>query len=169
MNNDGFGSYGSPFEYTVEKKGKRMNVRKILLILCYIAWIIAVFAVGIRIRLILPLLCFVPLSLWIIIFFTWRFTKEEMKITLFGGTMTVTRMYDGKNPKKIAEIKIKDIERLRLYSSAYLASQKPSNIIYATGNESCEGAYLLIWKDTAAVMDINEKAMKIIKYYNSEI
>ena len=169
MNNEGFGANGAPFEYTIEKNGKQRSTRRVLMIFSYIAYVIVVFVVGVLSKLLVPVLCFIPLSVWIISYFTWRYTKEEVKITLFGGTMTVTRMFDGKNPKKLAEIKIKDIKRLDPYSDTALESAKKDGVIYAVRNESCEGAYILISENVTIVMETNEKAMKIIKYYNNSL
>ena len=39
MNNEGFGSNGAPFEYTVTKEGKQRSRRRLLLILLYVAWV----------------------------------------------------------------------------------------------------------------------------------
>jgi len=169
MNNEGFGTNGVPFEYTIEKKGKNVTRRKILLILAYVAWVILFFSVGAIVKLILPMLCFIPLSVWIIAWLTWRYTKEEIKITLFGGTMTVTRMYDGKNPKKLTETKIKDIKTFEKYSATSSAAIGENDVIYAVQDQVRDGAYILKWENTTVVMEANEKAMKIIKYYNSEL
>ncbi len=169
MNNEGYGANGAPFEYTVEKKGKKMRNRKILLILAYVVWVIVFFAVGALVKLILPMLCFIPLSVWFIAWLTWRYTKEEIKITLFGGTMTVTRLFDGKNPKKLAETKIKDIKKMEQYSAAALEANSNENMIYAVQNQVFDGAYILTWENTTVVMETNEKAVKIIKYYNSSL
>ncbi len=169
MNNEGYGSNGAPFEYTVETKGKKMRNRKILLILAYVIWVIVFFAVGAWVKLILPMLCFIPLSVWIISWLTWKFTKEEIKITIFRGTMTITRMYDGKNSRKLAETKIKDIEKMEQYSSAALEANSKENMIYAVQNQVFDGTYILTWENTTVVMEANEKAMKIIKYYNSAL
>ena len=169
MNSEGYGANGVPFEYTVEKTGRQRSLRRYLLILAYVVWVIAVFVAGVLIKLILPLLCFIPLSLWIIIFFTWRYTKEEMKITLFGGDMTVTRLFDGKAPRVLAKTKIKDIKILKPYSPRALAVIGKDNIIYATRNDTCDGAYILAFGNTALVAEINDKAMKILKYYNEPL
>lgn len=55
MNNEGFGTNGVPFEYTIEKKGKNVTRRKILLMIAYVAWVIVFFTTGVLVKLILPL------------------------------------------------------------------------------------------------------------------
>ena len=89
---------------------------------------------GVIVKLILLLLCFIPLSLWILIWLTWRFTHEEIKVRLSAGTMVVTRLFDGKNAKDLAEVKIKDIECFEKYSEAKMQKRDRDNVIYATHN-----------------------------------
>ncbi|MBE6546033.1 MAG: hypothetical protein E7668_01160 [Ruminococcaceae bacterium] len=167
MNNEGFGSNGAAFEYTVTKEGKQRTRRRLLLILLYIAWVVIFFTVGTLTRLMLPLLCFIPLSLWIIVFLTWRWTKEEIKLSFLGGTLTVTRMYDGKSPKKLAEVRIKDLELIAKDAEKRLADYPKDSVIYAVRDDSAEGAYIAAWGEQALVFETNEKALKILKYYYS--
>ena len=165
MNNEGYGSNGVPFEYTIEKQGKSRTRRRILLILGYAAWVIIFFTAGALLKLILPLLCFIPLSVWFLSWLTWRFTHEEMTVTLFSGAMTVTRKFDGKLPKKLTEVKIKDMECFEPYSEELMEKYKSANVIYATRDNNYAEAYIAAWGDTTVVMEVNEKALKIIKYY----
>lgn len=169
MNNEGFGSNGAPFTYTVEKEGKTKKKRKILLIALYVVWVIVFFTVGVLTKLILPLLCFIPLSVWLLVWLTWKYTHEEISITLFSGTMTVTRLFDGKKPKKLAEVKIKDIECYERYSAEKIAEYKPENVINGIRDTNYDEAYIASWGESAVIMETNEKAVKIIKYYNSSL
>ena len=169
MNNEGFGTNGAPFEYTVEKKGKQRRNRKILFFLAYAVYVVVVFGVGVWSKLLVPALCFIPLSVWIISYFTWRYTNEEIKLTFFGGAMTVTRQFDGKNPKKILETKIKDIKSFVPYTPEAAQSLKKDSTVYAVQTEKCEDAYIMTLENNVIVMEANEKAMKIIKYYNNSL
>ena len=167
--NEGYGSNSAPFEYTIEKQGKEKSKRKILLSLLYIVWTVLFFSVGVIVKLILPLLCFIPLSLWILVWLTWRYTHEEIKISLSAGTMTLTRLFDGKNAKKLTEVKIKDIECFEKYSDEKMKACKCENIIYATQNSNYDEAYIVMWENITVVMETNETAIKIIKYYNTAL
>ena len=87
---------------------------------------------------------------------------------LSAGTMIVTRLFDGKNAKNLAEVKIKDIECFEKYSESKMQKRDRNNIIYATHNTNFEKAYIAIWENITVVMEINEKALKIIKYRELE-
>ena len=168
MNNEGFGSNGSAFEYAVPREGKTRRTRRALLIVVYVLWVVLFFTVGVLTRLALPLLCFIPLSLWILVFLTWRWSKEERKLSFLGGGVTLWRQYDGKNSKRLYEARLKDLRRLTEYTPKKFESYEKSGkytILYATRTDRAEGAYLAEWQGTVLVFEANEKALKIIKYY----
>ena len=83
--------------------------------------------------------------------------------------MTVTRQFDGKNPKVILDTKIKDIKNITPYTPEVAQSLKKDSTIYAVQTENCDGAYIVTLENATIVMEINEKAMKIIKYYNNSL
>lgn len=168
MNNEGFGSNGAAFEYAIPREGKTRTSRRALLIVAYVAWVMIFFTVGVLTRLALPLLCFIPLSLWILVFLTWRWTKEEIKLSFLGGGVTVTRMYDGRNPKKLYEARIKSLRQITDCTPKKLEQYEKSGrhqILYAIRGDHPEGACLAVWDGQVLIFEANEKALKIIKYY----
>ena len=166
MNQEGFGSNGSAFEYTVPREGSARTRKKLLLLGLYALWVIVIFALGVWSRILLPLLCFIPLSLWILVFLTWRLSQKEIKLSFFAGKLTVIRMYDGKNPKTLAEIPLKGLRTMAPYHPGDELRLKGKRIIYATRTGTPQDAYLATWGDSALLFEANEKALKIIKYYH---
>ena len=142
-------------------------MKRLILLLLYVLWVVLFLTVGAIVRVIVPLLCFIPLSLCIIIFFTWRLTKEEYKISLFGGGISVTRTYGGKNPKRLLEARLKDIQRFTEYSEGEAEGREDRKVIYAKRNKGVKDTYVAVWSDTVLVFEANEQALKIINYYHS--
>ena len=167
MNNEGFGSNGAAFEYTITAEGKRRSLSRLLLILLYILWTVAFFTAGVLTRILLPLLCFIPLSLWIIVFLTWRLTKREIKLVFLAGKMTVVRQFDGKNQKTLAEVTIKEIKTVKKYEMGDEALLAGKHVISATRTEDRTGTYVALWGNTALLFEANKKALKILKYYGT--
>ena len=165
MNYEGFGSNGSAFEYTVANEGRGRSLTRLILLLSYAVWTVAFFTVGILTRILLPLLCFIPLSLWILIFLTWRLSKKEIKLSFLAGRLTVTRQFDGKNKQTLAEVAIKDIEQIKLYEDADTALLRSKRVIRALSGDRTDGAYLAVFGNRAVLFETNEKALKIFKYY----
>ena len=157
MNNEGFGSNGSAFEYAVATEGKKQALTRLLLILAYVAWTVIIFTAGVLSRILLPLLCFIPLSLWILIFLTWRLSKHEIKLVFLAGKLTVVRQFDGKNPKALLELTIKEIESLKRYEASDEAALSGKRVITATRTEDRSGAYVAIVGNTALIFEANEK------------
>ncbi len=168
MNSEGFGSNGVAFEYVIAKEGKVRSRRRFLLILAYVIWVVGIFIAGVMIKLILPLLCFIPLSVWILIYLSWRWSKEEVKLSFLGGGLTVTRLFDGKNPKVLYEARLKELRLLTKYTPETLKIYQADpayEVLFAIRTEEPEEAYLAVWNGRVLVFEINEKALKIIKYY----
>ena len=165
MYNEGFGSNGSAYEYTVAKEGRARSTRKLALLLLYVAWIVIFFSVGMLTRILLPLLCFIPLSLWILVFLTWRFTKEEVKLGFFSGSLTVTRLFDGKNPKVLLETKLKDITAFGKHNDEAPESFEKKTVILALKDGFDENTYIAETESAVLFFEANEKALKIIEYY----
>ena len=98
------------YEYVVSQKGKKVAAKKAVFLVLYLVYVIAVFTVGAISKILLPCLAFVPLSLWIIAFFTWRYTNVELEYSMTSGEVTVSNIYGGRSKKTVTKFKIKDCE-----------------------------------------------------------
>lgn len=176
MNNDsGFGANGAPFEYAVaEAKTPQLKMKKIALICAYVLWG-AVALIGGSFSGFLPILCFIPLSIWIIVFLTWKYTQVEYECSFFSGKLTVSKILGGKTRKKMVEVQIRDFsavlphtERNAAQADAYGAEK----VYFAASSRNAENLYYGLWEDKDTkkkcllCFELNEKAIKIIKYYN---
>lgn len=171
----GFGSGGAPFEYTVkENAGNILLFKRVSLVALYMLWAVAWLLAGAMLKIILPLLALIPISLWILVYFTWRFTQVEYEYSFFGGVLTVSRVLGGKSRRTLSEIS------LRTLASVYPCDEKNAarieafgavRTVFAASSEDSESLYALLWNDeengkTVLYFDANEKALKIIRYYN---
>jgi hypothetical protein len=175
MNDLGIGS-GMAYEYvTPEKKSALLIFKRISLILLYTLWGAGFLLVGVTTRLLVPLMALVPLSLWIIIFLTWRFTQIEYELSFFSGTLTVSRIYGGRTRKKLAEITIRDF--LGVYPCEEPYTEKINAFehdkeIFAASSADAPELWAAFWKDedgTRYVLwfEATEKAVKVFRFYNS--
>lgn len=165
MNNVGYGSNGAPFEYSVSIPAAQRARRKGLLIVFYVAFLLVFVIGGAILRFLLPLLCFTPLLLWMICFFTWRWSNEEIKLSFFTGEISLIRMYDGKNPKKLYSGKIKEIKLFEAATEELIEAHKGDRMIIAAEDLKSEELYLARWDDCCLVFEALPKALEIIKYY----
>ena len=176
MNSDsGFGSSGAPFEYTIaEANNKALKTKKALFIAGYVLYVLVVFAILTSIN---PyLIALVPVTLWMVIWLTWRFTQVEYEYSFFSGALTVSRVLGNRTRKKLTEV------RIQKFSSVFQATElnqskveafAPENTIYAVSEATAENIWVALWEDAesgkrqALYFEPNEKAIKILKYYNA--
>ena len=176
MNSDsGFGSSGAPFEYTVaEANNKALKTKKALFLAGYILYVLVVFAILTNIN--LYLIALVPVTLWMVIWLTWRFTQVEYEYSFFAGALTVSRVLGNRTRKKLLEIRIQN------FSSVFAATEMnqskieafaAENTIFAASEAKAENLWVALWTDAdsgkrmALYFEPNEKAIKILKYYNA--
>ncbi len=170
MDREATGFGGSPYEYIVTEQGSRANrARRVLLILGYILYAPLLLMLGVTVRLLVPFLCLIPLSLWVIVFFTWRFTQTEYRISLLSGHMTVTRFYGGRNKKQMLDIAIKEILRVCPYTEDEAkAIPKGSLCFRATDGTHGTLCILFLKGQRAVILRLDEKAERLIRKYNRD-
>lgn len=178
MNSDsGFGSSGAPFEYTVaEANNKALKTKKTLFIVGYVLYAVIILGLGAGSKIFLPLMCFIPLSLWVIVWLTWRFTQVEYEYSFFSGELTVNRILGNRTRKKLTKVRISDLSAV--FPATELNQSKieafaAENTIFAVSESGAEGIWVALWTDAesgkhqALYFEPNEKAVKILKYYNA--
>ncbi|MBQ9805627.1 MAG: hypothetical protein IJW49_03870 [Clostridia bacterium] len=176
MNRDsGYGTNGAPFEYAVsEAKSKTLLFKRITLIALYCLWAGGWLFVGFWFQLIVPFLALIPLTLWIIVLLTWQFTQIEYEYSFFAGVLTVCRIRGGRSRKKLAEITIREIAEFYPCTEEFASkidAFREEKTIFAASSVSATGLCVALWNDeengkTALYFEPNEKALKILKYYN---
>ena len=177
MNTDnGLGSNSTPYEYTVaEQTGKALIFKRVTLIAIYILWAVAWLILGISLRIIAPLLAFIPLTLWMLIFFTWRYTQVEYEYSFFAGVLTVSRVLGGRSRRKLTEVSLRDLASVRPCNdenAAHIDAFGAEHTVFAASSSEAEGLYAALWSDEESGKQVlyfepTEKALKIIRYYNA--
>lgn len=177
MNSEsGFGANGAPFEYAVaEAKSRTLRLKQIALIAAYVLWVAGLLVVGTIVKLILPVLCFIPLTVWIFVFLTWRYTQVEYEYSFFSGHLTVSKILGGRSRKQLIEVQIRDIAAIFPYEDVNLTRAEryaAETVIFAASSDEAPELYIALWQDaesgkrTMLCFEANEKAIKIMKYYN---
>lgn len=172
----------STYEFVVAQKAEgRFLFRKILFMSLYILYIAVFLTVGLVTRIAVPLLALIPVTVWIISFFTWRYTNVEYEYSMTSGVLTFTEIYGGRSRKKIAEFRIKDaIAILPLDDEATAKQVERFNPIVnycAIPSKEARDTYVLLCVDesvkiggkgrhVAFTFVATGQALKIMKYYN---
>ena len=174
-NESGFGKGGSPYEYVVTPKMTPvLRMKKLLMIGLYILWGVGLLVVGSIVKLILPLLAFIPISLWILVFFTWRYTQVAYEYSFIGGVMKVNRLLGERSRRTIAEINIRDLDSVSRCHGEDINAFEADRKIFAASASDAERLVSAVWTDennqkSILFFEPDEKAIRILSYYNSSI
>ena len=165
------------YEYGAEQKSEgKYKTLKRLMLSAYILYVVAFF-LAIYITRIFPLGALIPVTLWIIVYFTWRYVKPDYKYIISQGDMTFTIGYGKKKKaskpkttfkvsKAIAIAPRDDIsELIREHSPKHTYSAVPSvkaSDIYAALYNNEKGEACVFYFVATA------QALKLLHFLNSK-
>ena len=167
------GEYANNYtEYAVTQKAEGKNLtNRLLLILLYTVYsvVFAVFFLAgpVKIPMLVALL---PVTLWIIIFFTWRFVSVEHEYMLASGVMTFVDIYGGRQRKALFACPVKEMREIAPLRPTTQLNAK--TVIDMRGSVKSADSYYFIINDragnsTAVLFEATSSAVQIMKYYNS--
>ena len=173
----GFNSGGAPFECVVaEKKTAALKMKKLALVLLYVMWVVVWLAVGAITKLLAYLFALVPISLWVIIFLTWRYTQVQYEYSFFAGEITVSRILNDRFRKVMLKVHIRAIEKVLPCTDDHKAEIErfeAQKTVFAASDENAPGLCVALWYDEESEQKIklyfepDEKSVKILRYYNA--
>ena len=155
------------YEYTVAQKSEgKWSIYRWLMLSGYVlfaaGYFIAAYLSGF-----IPLVAILPLLLWILVYFTYRYVKPEYKYEISEAYLKFYRIY-GKKAKEVTRIRICDadfiiplesaITEIQRYSPSRTYSAIPSKDSADLKNDS-KDACAFMFKATA-------EALKCLKFYN---
>lgn len=164
------------YEYvTSPKKQTSFRVKRTLMILGYIVYDIALLIVGLATPLFVPMMALIPLSTWILVWFTWRYVSVEYEYSFAGGMMILSYVYGGRSRKKIAEIRIKDMTMIAPFEGDYVKEAEkyaPERTLDFTSDLQRDDVYFALYETADArrgilYFEATEQTLKIMRYYNS--
>jgi len=159
-------------EFTVAQKAEgTYRTKRLLMILLYAAY--AVLYMLLFITKIPMLVALLPVTLWILIFFTWRFVSVEHEYMIASGVMTFVDILGGRSRQVLFAVTVKDMLEIAPVTGegkAWYADAK--TVIDLRGSVKCTDGYAFTVKNdagekVAVLFAATDKAVKIMKYYNA--
>lgn len=159
------------YEYTVDQRceGKWL-LGKIGLILLYVAYSAIFFGITYVTKL-TPLCAILPLTLWIMVYFTWRYTSPEYKYEVESGELRFYVIYGGKKKREKFRTRVADAEMIAPKDEVLsrLGSESPRHFS-ATPKNNCPDEYAVLFKQGEKrcifTFRATRDAIKILHYYN---
>ena len=164
----------SDYEYTVDQKCEgKWKLRKALMLTLYFVYTIIYFLV-IYITRVIPLGALIPVTLWILIFFTWRYVKPEYKYRIESAFLTFTVIYGSRTRKEIFKTKICDAEKIIPLSEAEedIRIFNPTTKYNALPSAICDDSYVMLFTDERGnhcifTFKATAQALKSFRFYNN--
>ena len=165
------------YEYVVSPaKQPVWRLKRTLAIIGYVVYALGVFIFGASTEFMVYLLALVPLSTWMLVFFTWRYVAVEYEYSFVSGTMTLSKILGGRARKRVLDIRIKELHTIAPYDGDYIkkaeefqpeksydfVSSMQSPDVYYALFETPEGRRGIIY------FEATKAALKILRYYNSD-
>ncbi len=169
------------YEFAVsQKKEGKWILARAGLILFYILYVLGVLFLGMKYSIIAPLLAFIPLSLWVIIFITWRRVAVDYEYSVTSGVLTFTKIYGNRSRRKIFEMNIRDAVRIAPLGDEDEASRgaayRPEREFVGVSSMSAPDIYFMLFEinDRKArekrraifYFEATTKMLSICRFYN---
>lgn len=160
------------YEYSVaQKREGKWIIYKLALVLAYLAYVAAYFAVIIRTGFV-PLGALIPVTLWIIVFFTWRYTSPDYKYAVRSGMLSFTICYGGRSEKLAFEAHIADATAIVPLCEAKEALARAKRRYSALPCSGAADAYAFLFekdgKSCVFIFKATRDALKILHFYNDK-
>ena len=99
----------STYEFVVVQKTEgRWILAKAGLLFLYICVGLAALLLGVIYRLIAPMIAFVPVLIWMLVFFTWRYTCVEYEYSITSGELTFAKIFGNRSRHTVLRLHLRD-------------------------------------------------------------
>ena len=172
MNND----FTSTYEYTVEQKPEgKFRLMKIGFMSLYILYPVIFMAVLFIIQL-FQLFALVAVTEWMLVYFTWKYTKPEYEYSVTSGRVTFSVIRGKRSRKEMVNFAIKDCLQIAPATDgewiAKLEAYEPEVVYSAVSSVNTPDKYYAAFetpegKRAVFYFEATEKMLKLCKNYNS--
>lgn len=172
MNND----FTSTYEYTVEQKAEgNFRLMKIGFMTLYILYPLILMAV-VFITQLYQIFALVAVTEWMLVYFTWKYTKPEYEYSVTSGRVTFSVIRGKRSRKEMLNFAIKDCLQIAPATDgewiAKLEAYDPEVVYSAVSTTSSPDKYYAAFetpegKRAVFYFEATEKMLKLCRNYNS--
>ena len=172
MNND----FTSTYEYTVEQKPEgKFRLMKIGFLSLYILYPVIFMAVLFIIQL-FQLFALVVVTEWMLVYFTWKYTKPEYEYSVTSGRVTFSVIHGKRSRKEMLTFAIKDCLKIAPATDgdfiAMLEQYDPEITYSAVSSVDSPDKYYAAFENAEGkrcvfYFEATEKMLKLCRNYNS--
>ena len=170
----------STYEFAVKQRieGKWILAR-IAMISLYALFVGAWLLLGFSFSLIVQLLALIPITTWILVFFTWRYVAVEYEYSITSGELTFSKIFGNRSRRTVLHIKLRDAVRIapldNAEESARATAYTPEREFSAISSLRAPDIYYILFEHAArdgkkrrAILyfEATGRALQICRFYN---
>lgn len=168
-------SGGSYYECAVaQKKTAAVVLRRIFLLVLYALWGVACVLLGLRFDLLLLSLELCALTLWTLIWLTWRLTHTDYEYQMLDGELSVYRISGGRSRRRLCSVSVRDMTAVYPCTDEYtarIAGTPVARRFFAASSRDAEDLYVAFWNDEkkgsiALYFEPDERLCRLLRQYN---
>lgn len=158
-------------EYTVKRlHDKTLKRKKLLLVLLYIAFAAAFCTVFLVLAKMPPVIAALPLFLWILCFFTWKYTNIEYTYVTCKGELYIYRVNGYGKAKEVFRRRISDADIIAPAGGEYGEKENGvfAQVLECSSCMNSENLYFAAYGDTKVYFNVSGVLLNAMKYYSSK-
>lgn len=161
------------YEYMIDQKGKKKwKIIKLLTVLAYAAFA-GIYFLIVYLSKFLPLGSVIPLAVWILAFFTWRYTKPVYKFSFDSGAFVYTIVYGDRTKREKVRTRISAAKMIAPIADVMNSEDaKNASRVYDASNANYSNLpiYGMLFEENGKFsllkFNANKDAIKRLRYYN---
>lgn len=162
------------YEYTVAQRSEgKWSFYRWLMLSGYVLFAAIYFLIAYITRFI-PIVAILPLFLWILVYFTYKYVKPEYKYEICESYLRFYVIF-GKKSKEIIKIRLCDADCIMPLECAIeeIKAYAPKNTYSAIPSSKSTDLYIILYKDehnipSAFMFKATSDALKCLKFYNKK-
>ena len=171
----------STYEFVVKQKTEgKWILARVGMIALYVAFVLAWVVIGIKGF--AALLALVPVTLWILIFFTWRYVSVEYEYSITSGELRFSKIFGGRSRRTCLTLQLRNAVRIAPLENAEEAKKAeayaPEREFSAISSLRAPDIYFMLFeyefkehgktKKRRAILyfEATAKALQICRFYN---
>lgn len=166
------------FEYIIKPKPSAKNrLQKGLLITVYVLFVVSWLIFGLGTPFV-ALLALIPLTTWMLVFFTWRFVNVEYEYSASSGILTLSRIYGSSSRKRMLDFDLRKAQIVLPLSYENIEQKlndfEPIYELFFISHRESPNAHVVLYKNEdgencALYLEILPELMRSFKLYNSAL